>query len=77
MTPLLLYSSKALFETLKGGKRICYLGFDYEKRLRLIQAGIALQDISNLLEKVANELKYDFIDYDPTTEFFMLFNNSR
>jgi hypothetical protein len=43
--------------------KICYLGFDYKVKNRLIDMGMNVLDISLLLSKVSNDIKYDFIDY--------------
>lgn len=42
---------------------ICYLGFDYREMQKLLENKINLYDITSLLSEIANNLKYNFIDY--------------
>lgn len=60
---LLLYKTKQCARFIKNGASICYLGFDYKERKRLIDNGLNIYDISSLLSEISNDLKYDFIDY--------------
>jgi hypothetical protein len=62
---LLIYTTrtnKKIIHLINKAK-VCYLGFDYKVKNRLIDTGIDVSDISLLLAKVSNDIKYDFIDY--------------
>lgn len=63
MRQLLIYGINE-YSLLPGDNElICYLGFDYKNKKRLQEKGIPLLDISFILSKISDEMKYDFIDY--------------
>lgn len=63
MRHLLVYDINEYLLLHSNTEQVCYLGFDYKKKKMLQEKGIPLLDISLILSKISDEMKYDFIDY--------------
>lgn len=63
MRQLLVYDINEYFSLHSNTEQVCYLGFDYKKKKMLQEKGIPLLDISLILSKISDEMKYEFIDY--------------
>ncbi len=67
MNPLILYGRARRPKALGRRGDVCYAGFDYRVRRRLIDGGVNLLDISEAIEESSRELKFEFIDYIAST----------
>jgi len=63
MNKLFFYNPLTIRRLTNHVKSVYYIGINYRVKNKLNKKGINQIDISNLLSKVADEIKYDFINY--------------